>query len=166
MGFRARVCGKCTCQTYWLISQTFLLRLTVVGVGEALGKRREEIHGSSLIVLFVLHRQVCDVEWGDLRRHVENLGGFAVIKIPYSNAGQGVFTITSEAEMQARGIPIQILYIFRMIWVLMVLFPLMQAFERQAERSCSYQRFVVQGLIANHTWSSKDDEGIALYHVG
>lgn len=29
-----------------------------------------------------------------------------------------------------------------------------------------YQRFVVQSLIANHTWSSRVDQGAALYHVG
>lgn len=32
--------------------------------------------------------QVCDVEWDSLRDWVDKLGGFAVIKVPYSNAGQ------------------------------------------------------------------------------
>lgn len=86
---------------------------------------------------FVL--KVCDVEWQDLRSWVEKMGGFAVIKIPYSNAGQGVYTITSEKEMQE--------------------------FE-EAEKGNSYQKFVVQSLIANYTWSSKDQGGNALYHVG
>jgi len=29
------------------------------------------------------------------------MGGHAVVKVPYSNAGQGVFTITSPAELAA-----------------------------------------------------------------
>lgn len=41
---------------------------------------------------------VCDVSWSDLPLWVKRLGGFAVIKIPYSNAGQGVYTITSPEE--------------------------------------------------------------------
>lgn len=73
---------------------------------------------------------------------MDKLGGFAVIKIPYSNAGQGVYTITSEKEMQE--------------------------FEEAEKGNCSggYQKFVVQSLIANYTWSSKDQGGNALYHVG
>ena len=37
-----------------------------------------------------------DVKWEEIPGYIEKLGGHAVIKIPYSNAGQGVYTITSQ----------------------------------------------------------------------
>jgi glutathione synthase/RimK-type ligase-like ATP-grasp enzyme len=44
---------------------------------------------------------VCDVSWEELPSWVNRMGGVCVIKIPYSNAGQGVYTITSPHEFQA-----------------------------------------------------------------
>jgi hypothetical protein len=41
---------------------------------------------------------VCDVSWEELPLWVSRMGGFCVIKIPYSNAGQGVYTITGPQE--------------------------------------------------------------------
>jgi hypothetical protein len=64
------------------------------------------------------------------------MGGFAVVKVPYANAGQGIYTITSPAELKA--------------------------FMAMAPR---YDRFVVQGLVGNSGWSSRSSEG-NLYHVG
>lgn len=46
---------------------------------------------------------VRDVEFGDLAGWVAKLGGFACIKVPYSNAGQGVYTITCDEEARAAG---------------------------------------------------------------
>ncbi|MDG1063576.1 MAG: hypothetical protein P8O93_03900, partial [Flavobacteriaceae bacterium] len=59
-----------------------------------------------------------------------------VIKIPYSNAGQGVFTIVNEEELQ-----------------------------RFMERDFEYDKFIVQALIGNREWSSEFTGG-KLYHVG
>ena len=56
--------------------------------------------------------------------------------MPYSNAGQGVYTITNEAEYEA----------------------FMQAPH-------DYDRFIVQALIGNANWSSRGAHG-RLYHVG
>ena len=42
-----------------------------------------------------------DVPWDQLEGWVAKLGGFACIKVPYSNAGQGVYTITSPDEFRA-----------------------------------------------------------------
>ncbi len=42
---------------------------------------------------------IWDVSHEEIPLWVERMGGRAVIKIPYSNAGQGVFTITSEDEL-------------------------------------------------------------------
>ena len=67
---------------------------------------------------------------------VRQMGGVAVVKNPYSNAGQGVWTITSERELEN-----------------------FMALEHR------YDRFIVQALIGNHDWSSTTEEG-RLYHLG
>jgi hypothetical protein len=77
-----------------------------------------------------------DVAKGEVPFWVERLGGFAVVKVPYSNAGQGVFTITCPEELAAF---------------------MDQEFE--------YNRFIVQSLIGNVGWSSRSSLG-RLYHVG
>ena len=77
-----------------------------------------------------------DVSRAEVPLWVAKLGGLAVIKVPYANAGQGVYTITSPAELQA--------------------------FERLEH---PYERFVVQSLIGNSSWSSTTTQG-RLYHVG
>ncbi|MGB0385908.1 MAG: hypothetical protein ACPGWR_13900 [Ardenticatenaceae bacterium] len=67
---------------------------------------------------------------------VQRMGGIAVVKVPYSNAGQGVYTITNEQELQAF-----------------------------MDTEASYDRFIVQGLVGNSGWSSQTSDG-RLYHVG
>ncbi len=87
-----------------------------------------------------LEIQVPETMWDVHRREVpfwvKRLGGHAVVKVPYSNAGQGVFTITNAAELDA--------------------------FMKTDHR---YDRFVVQSLIGNVNWSSTGTRG-RLYHVG
>ncbi|XP_078609161.1 uncharacterized protein LOC144880695 isoform X1 [Branchiostoma floridae x Branchiostoma japonicum] len=56
---------------------------------------------------------------------VQALGGKAVIKVPYSNCGQGVYTVTSQKEVDA----------------LMSL-------------DLRYEKFIVQALIGHKNWSS------------
>eukprot|EP00871_Galdieria_phlegrea_P001674 jgi/Galph1/2507/GphlegSOOS_G1137.1 len=79
-----------------------------------------------------------DVEFEQLETWVDKLGGFAAIKIPYSNAGQGVYTITSKAEFHV--------------------------LEKELKQ-VKYQNFIVQSLISNHEWSSMYD-GTRLFHMG
>jgi len=67
---------------------------------------------------------------------VDRMGGIAVVKNPYSNAGQGVWTIASPEELEA--------------------------FEALDAR---YARFIVQALVGNSGWSSRGRDG-RLYHVG
>jgi hypothetical protein len=67
---------------------------------------------------------------------VRSLGGQAVVKNPYSNAGQGVFTIVNEQELED--------------------FMAMDFY---------YSRFIVQSLIGNYNWSSTSPKG-RLYHIG
>jgi hypothetical protein len=79
---------------------------------------------------------IWDVSKEELRLWVQRLGGRAVIKVPYSNAGQGVFTIVNERELQ-----------------------------ELENREFDYSQFIVQSLIGNFRWSSGvgDDK---LYHIG
>lgn len=77
-----------------------------------------------------------DVTLGEIPLLVRQFGGQAVIKVPYSNAGQGVYTITSAEELQ-----------------------------EFLELEHAYDKFVVQSLVGNYHWSSKSSAG-RFYHVG
>ncbi|HMO39779.1 MAG TPA: hypothetical protein PKC76_00090 [Saprospiraceae bacterium] len=79
---------------------------------------------------------IWDVSKSEIPLWVRKMGGQAVIKIPYSNAGQGVFTIVTQEELDA--------------------------FMKQ---DFAYDRFIVQSLIGNYHWSSTSSSG-KLYHVG
>jgi len=67
---------------------------------------------------------------------VRRFGGQAVVKTPYSNAGQGVFTIVSAGEL-----------------------------DRFLDADHGYDRFIVQSLVGNYSWSSAERAG-RFYHVG
>lgn len=77
-----------------------------------------------------------DVSKVEIPLWVQKLGGHAVVKVPYSNAGQGVFTITSEREL-----------------------------EEFMNQEFEYDQFIVQSLIGHYNWSSKGEKG-RYYHVG
>ena len=77
-----------------------------------------------------------DVAKNEIPLWVNRWGGQAVVKIPYSNAGQGVFTITNEREL-----------------------------EEFMARDGHYDRYIVQSLIGNYQWSSTTNAG-RYYHVG
>jgi hypothetical protein len=79
---------------------------------------------------------IMDVSKNEIPLYVAQFGGQAVIKVPYSNAGQGVFTIVSEQEL-----------------------------EEFMDMDFTYDRFIVQSLIGNYQWSSISSAG-RLYHVG
>ena len=79
---------------------------------------------------------IWDVSLREVPLWVERMGGIAVIKNPYSNAGQGVWTITGGDELDS--------------------------FMSEKHR---YDRFIVQALIGNRRWSSRTS-GSRLYHVG
>lgn len=77
-----------------------------------------------------------DVARAEVPFWVNGLGGRAVVKVPYSNAGQGVYTITNKAELDA-----------------------FMALEHH------YDQFIVQSLIGHPAWSSRTRKG-RLFHVG
>ncbi len=77
-----------------------------------------------------------DVTIDEVPLWVARFGGQAVVKNPYSNAGQGVWTITCDEDL-----------------------------EEFSEAEHSYGQFIVQALIGNAEWSSRQ-EGSRFYHVG
>lgn len=79
---------------------------------------------------------IWDVHKQEIPFIVKKMGGQAVIKVPYSNAGQGVFTIVTEHEL-----------------------------EEFMSQHFSYETYIVQSLIGNYNWSSEGRLG-KLYHVG
>lgn len=79
---------------------------------------------------------IWDVSLEEIPLWVQRMGGVAVVKVPYANAGQGVYTITSDDELAA----------------------FMELDHR-------YDQFIVQALIGNSKWSSQSRTG-RLFHVG
>ncbi len=79
---------------------------------------------------------IWDVSKNEIPLWVKKLGGHAVIKVPYSNAGQGVYTIVTQEEL-----------------------------DKFMEMQFDYDLFIVQSLIGNYNWSSTTSAG-KLYHVG
>ncbi len=79
---------------------------------------------------------IWDVSKNEVPLWVRKMGGHAVVKVPYSNAGQGVFTIVTEDELDAF-----------------------------MKLEFDYDLFIVQSLIGNSNWSSTTSSG-KLYHVG
>ncbi len=79
---------------------------------------------------------IWDVSKNEIPLWVRKMGGQAVIKVPYNNAGQGVYTIVTEEEL-----------------------------DRFMDLEFDYDQFIVQSLIGNYNWSSTTKSG-KLYHVG
>lgn len=125
------------------ITRTALLNPTLVclagGRNKMLAAKAYDLYNASLIESGLsIHtpETIWDVELEEVPLWVERMGGVAVLKVPYSNAGQGVYTITHPDELKA--------------------------FMAQKHR---YKRFIVQGLIGNASWSSRTRKG-RFYHLG
>ncbi|MCB9760667.1 MAG: hypothetical protein H6739_12565 [Alphaproteobacteria bacterium] len=93
-----------------------------------------EMEGTGLRVR--VPETIWDVSMREVPLWVQRMGGVAVVKVPYTNAGQGVYTITNRAELDA-----------------------FMALEQR------YDRFIVQSLIGNASWSSRS-RGDRLFHIG
>lgn len=93
-----------------------------------------EIEGSGLEI--ITPETIWDVSKNEVPLWVRKMGGQAVVKNPYSNAGQGVFTIVNEQEL-----------------------------EKFMNTEFRYERFIVQSLIGNYQWSSTTSKG-KFYHLG
>lgn len=79
---------------------------------------------------------IWDVSKNEIPLWVARMGGQAVVKVPYSNAGQGVYTIVNQQEL-----------------------------DDFMELEFPYDRFIVQSLIGNFKWSSTSKAG-KFFHVG
>ena len=79
---------------------------------------------------------IWDVSLNEVPLWIRRMGGVGVVKDPYSNAGQGVWTMTNPEELQA-----------------------FMALDHR------YDRFVVQALIGNSEWSSRSGDR-RLFHIG
>ncbi len=77
-----------------------------------------------------------DVSKEEVPLWVQSMGGKAVVKVPYSNAGQGVFTIINEEELDA-----------------------FMALDNK------YDKFIVQALVGHNSWSSSSLKG-SYFHTG
>lgn len=93
-----------------------------------------ELHRSGLKIH--APETIRDVAKAEIPLWVGRWGGQAVVKIPYSNAGQGVFTITNDKEL-----------------------------EDFMATEIHYDRYIVQSLIGNYQWSSNSSTG-RYFHVG
>ncbi|KAI9595443.1 hypothetical protein BDF19DRAFT_471396 [Syncephalis fuscata] len=93
-----------------------------------------ELNGTGLQVRTPITKRNVTLE--EIPLLVKSFGGHAVIKVPYSNAGQGVYTITNQNEL-----------------------------DMFMSLKHKYQKFIVQSLVGNASWSSQTRSG-RFYHVG
>jgi hypothetical protein len=77
-----------------------------------------------------------DVSKSEVPIWIKSMGGTACVKVPYSNAGQGVYTITSPEEL-----------------------------SNFMATDGRYDKYIVQSLVGGPTWSSVQ-RGSAYYHAG
>ena len=124
-------------------SKTFIFNSTLVclsgGRNKLLANKAYEIYNSELAgsgLSINMPETIKDVSKLEIPLWVNKFGGKAVVKNPYSNAGQGVFTITNEDEL-----------------------------NKFMESEYSYDQFIVQSLIGHYEWSSHSSLG-RYFHIG
>lgn len=125
------------------ITKTFIYNSIVVclsgGRNKLLANKAYEIYNTRLKEFGLeinTPETVMDVSKIEVPLWIKKFGGHAVIKNPYSNAGQGVFTITSEKEL-----------------------------EEFMNYDHDYDQFIIQSLIGHYNWSSNSSKG-KFYHIG
>ena len=124
-------------------SKTLIYNSTLVclagGRNKLLANKAYEIYNASLVgsgLKINMPETIKDVSKLEIPLWVQKFGGKAVVKNPYSNAGQGVFTITNEREL-----------------------------EQFMANDYPYDQFIVQSLIGHYEWSSHSEQG-KLFHIG
>lgn len=124
-------------------SKTIIINPTIVCLAggrnklmasKAYSKYNEELREQHLDIR--TPKTIWDVEKRDIPGIVKSMGGKAVVKNPYSNAGQGVYTIVNEKEL-----------------------------DDFMAGDFDYDKFIVQSLVGNYNWSSTTSTG-KFYHVG
>ncbi|MCO4781364.1 MAG: hypothetical protein KC646_03515 [Candidatus Cloacimonetes bacterium] len=124
-------------------SKTLIYNSTLVclagGRNKLLANKAYELYNSEIFesgLKINVPETIKDVNKLEIPLWVQRFGGKAVIKNPYSNAGQGVYTITSQEELDA----------------------FMNA-------EYNYDQFIVQSLIGHYEWSSQSEQG-KFFHIG
>jgi hypothetical protein len=124
-------------------SKTFIYNSTLVclsgGRNKLVADKAYEIYNTELNPYGLeinTPETIKDVSKVEIPLWVKKFGGHAVVKVPYSNAGQGVFTITNPDELQAF-----------------------------MDEDFEYDQFIVQSLIGHYNWSSISSKG-KFYHIG
>lgn len=125
------------------VTRTFICNSTLVclsgGRNKLLANKAYELFNSEIGesgLKINMPETIKDVSKPEIPLWVQRFGGKAVIKNPYSNAGQGVWTITNEQELDAF-----------------------------MEGEYTYDQFIVQSLIGHFDWSSTSQHG-KFFHVG
>ncbi|MDD0853963.1 hypothetical protein HBN50_12695 [Halobacteriovorax sp. GB3] len=126
-----------------VVTKTFIYNSTLVclagGRNKLVANKAYEFYNSELNesgLKINMPETIRDVSKVEVPLWIERFGGYAVIKNPYSNAGQGVYTITNEKELEA--------------------------FMNEEH---SYDQFIIQSLIGHYNWSSQSSAG-KYYHIG
>lgn len=124
-------------------TKTFIYNSTLVclsgGRNKLLANKAYELYNSEIESSGLkIHapETVRDVSKVEVPLWVQRFGGKAVVKNPYSNAGQGVYTITSTTEL-----------------------------DDFMELEQGYDQFIVQALIGHYNWSSHTQQG-RFFHIG
>ncbi|WP_452602369.1 hypothetical protein [Pontimicrobium sp. MEBiC06410] len=124
-------------------SKTFVYNSTLVclagGRNKLLANKAYELYNSELAesgLKINVPETIKDVNKNEIPLWVKKFGGKAVIKNPYSNAGQGVFTITTDEEL-----------------------------DNFMAENYDYDQFIVQSLIGHYNWSSTSEHG-KFFHIG
>ncbi len=124
-------------------TKTFIYNSTLVclagGRNKLLANKAYEFYNSELALSGLkinMPETIKDVGKVEIPLWVQKFGGKAVIKNPYSNAGQGVYTVTNEREL-----------------------------EDFMKEEHSYDKFIVQSLIGHYNWSSTSAQG-KYFHIG
>jgi hypothetical protein len=124
-------------------SKTFIYNSTLVclagGRNKLLANKAYELYNSEIAesgLKINVPETIKDVNKNEIPLWVNKFGGKAVIKNPYSNAGQGVYTITTEKEL-----------------------------DDFMSSTSDYDQFIVQSLIGHYNWSSTSEHG-KFFHIG
>lgn len=124
-------------------TKTFIYNSTLVclsgGRNKLLANKAYDFYNSQLTnsgLKINMPETIKDVSKVEIPLWVEKFGGKAVVKNPYSNAGQGVYTITTPEEL-----------------------------DNFMNKTHNYNQFIVQSLIGHYAWSSTSKLG-RFFHIG
>ena len=95
----------------------------------------EELKDSGLSIRTPL--TILNLSKNEIPSCVAKMGGKAVIKVPYGNCGDGVYTITNQKELNTF-----------------------------LETKHFYRKFLVQSLVGNISWSKQNGNENNYYHIG